>query len=57
MAAKCAECGECVSLEPYPDERMLAGTCAVCEMAYLCEDCLMRVGGICTACKRVIEAP
>lgn len=54
MAARCTECQEHVSSEPYPDEKQLAKhPCAECE-EYLCEDCSIRLGGICSDCKKVI---
>jgi len=56
MSARCVECGEHVSSEPYPDEKQLAEPCSCCE-GYLCEDCAIREGGICTECKRVLAEP
>jgi hypothetical protein len=55
MAAHCRECEELVSDQPYEDERM-ASSCAVCE-GPLCEDCSIKLGGICNPCRKVIEEP
>ena len=57
MAARCVECQEHVSTEPYPDERQLATfPCACCD-GYLCEDCAIEQGGICSDCKKVLAEP
>ena len=55
MAAHCFECEISVSTQPYDDEGM-ASSCAVCE-GPLCEDCSIKLGGICNPCRRIIEAP
>ena len=55
MAARCCECEELVSSQPYEDER-LASSCSCCETP-MCEDCVIRLGGICTACHDALSAP
>lgn len=55
MAARCAECEELVSSNPYPDEKQIT-YCSCCENT-MCEDDAIRLGGICTECKKVLEAP
>lgn len=57
MAARCVQCAELVSREPYEDERALAEfPCDGCD-GYLCADCSMEQGGICSECKPILEAP
>jgi hypothetical protein len=57
MSAKCVECGENVSSQPYPDEARLGGECAEDCGYLLCEDCSMRLGGICGRCQDEMSEP
>jgi hypothetical protein len=58
MAAKCIECGEHVYSPPcYPDELQSAGECAEDCGYILCEDCSMRLGGICSRCQDEMSEP
>ena len=55
MAARCHACEDLLSPHPYGDESLPAD-CAVCELPVLCEDCAIKLGGICPPCKQAMEA-
>jgi len=57
MSARCQECNEHLSHDPYPDEKKIAGECGGFCGRYLCEDCAIRLGGICTSCTTGLAEP
>lgn len=57
MTARCQECCEHISHDPYPDEKLLAAECDGFCGRYLCEDCAIRLGSICTSCKTELAKP
>lgn len=57
MTARCQECCERISHDPYPDEKLLAAECDGFCGRYLCEDCAIWLGGICTSCKTELAKP